>query len=285
MDILHPNIVLTIFTFLKYETGTKRNFCLACKQTNHFKHLFIYPDSIELNKIQDVPFFDRFSYLHFGQDYDFSEDIERFPTLLKKVLFTYRLNPGRITFPNTVKKFYLGKRFYSSLTGLIPRSAKVLHLGDEFDCRIGKGDLPEGLEKLYFSGFFDKPLNGAIPFSTREIVFRSCFNQPIKGEFQKSVHTLIFGSGFNQSIEGAIPEGVIELVFGDRFNQPVMGCIPENVQILKFGRDFTQDIDGAIPKSVKELTLPDRFRHRTIGNITCKITFLEPYKNMLSYNV
>ena len=131
-----------------------------------------------------------------------------------------------------------------------------LLLDDDFNQKIEKNTLPEGVESITFGYYFNQKIErGDLPEGVESLTFGGLFNQEIeRNTLPDGLKSLTFGSHFNQKIEeGILPEGVESLAFGDRFNQKIdEGVLPNSIKTLKFSRNYKESI--SFPLNLQKLT-------------------------------
>lgn len=141
----------------------------------------------------------------------------------------------------------------------VPCNLRKLELTKFSSAVLQPGTLPETLEDLRLSDFYNTSLRGVLP--TR-------------------LEKLFVGNEFNQSITGVLPSSLRELYLGDKFTQRLrIGDLPVELEVLEFGKDYsnTPIDDDVLPVGLCSLTLPDGFdqplTQRTLPSGLISLTF------------
>ncbi|KAM9959697.1 hypothetical protein ACTFIR_000788 [Dictyostelium discoideum] len=212
------------------------------------------------------------------------------PDSLKEIVFGYYysqcLEIGSI--PSQVEKITFGYLYDHPLeVGIIPSSCKILKLGGKYNHKfeVGKNVIPEGVEEIYFSTYWNQQLNPLdLPFTLKKIEFNYHYNKELLiGSIPPNVTYISFGNSFknnNCKIKaGILPSILTHLIFGDSYNIELLkGSIPDSVKYLYFGSKFTNN-----NKSFKN-ALPNNLLHLEFKNINFQFQIDEKPPNCLLKN-
>ncbi|KAM9998262.1 hypothetical protein ACTFIY_007908 [Dictyostelium cf. discoideum] len=169
------------------------------------------------------------------------------PDSLKEIVFGFyysqSLEIGSI--PSQVEKITFGYLYDHPLeVGIIPSSCKILKLGGKYNYKfeVDKNVIPEGVEEIYFSTYWNQKLNPLDLPTLKKIEFNYHYNQELLiGSIPLNVTYLSFGNSFtnnNSKLKaGSIPDSVKFLSFGSKFtnnNKSLKNVLPKNLLHLEF---------------------------------------------------
>ncbi|KAM9995220.1 hypothetical protein ACTFIY_001415 [Dictyostelium cf. discoideum] len=115
----------------------------------------------------------------------------------------------------------------------LPNTVKTVILCDEFNQKLTKGIIPEGV-KLLLLGCIEQDL--------------------IIGSILNTVTTVTLCDRFNQKLtKGIIPEGVKGLRLGDIKQDLMIGSIPNTLNKVYIFKSCKKLIDSIVPENVKTI--------------------------------
>ncbi|KAM9980127.1 hypothetical protein ACTFIZ_006393 [Dictyostelium cf. discoideum] len=226
-----------------------------------------------------------------GNNYNRKIKAGNLPDSLKEIVFGYYYSqPLQIgSIPSKVEKITFGYFYDFPLgVGIIPSSCKILKLGGKYNHKfeVGKNVIPEGVEEIYFSTYWNQQLNPLdLPSTLKKIEFNYHYNkQLLIGSIPSNVTHLSFGNSFTNNNcklkSGILPSGLIHLIFGDSFDIELLkGSIPDSVKYLYFGLKFKNNNN----KSFKNI-LPNNLLHLEFKNLNFQFPINEKPPNCILIN-
>uniref|UniRef100_A0A6C0CB70 F-box domain-containing protein n=1 Tax=viral metagenome TaxID=1070528 RepID=A0A6C0CB70_9ZZZZ len=231
---LNEDIILEICN--KLNDHEKISFTSITQKLDLLKRKLIFINQIDVCKIQNLPYFDRFESIILSKP-------ETVPPKNAKNVY-YRTN--ELVFPEFVTHLTYYHDYGSSLHPpliKIPDSVKYLTFGNYFNQNID-GCIPTSVAHLKFGVFFAHSIKNCIPNSVTDLTFGDDFDQDISGNIPESVTDLTFGKSFNRSIDD-IPKSVKNVTLHPRYNVYIEPNIAQRITITKACR--MRSIDSILP--------------------------------------
>lgn len=191
MLALHDDMILIICWNLF--DRDKLLFMSTCKHFHPMKYNTLYTEPRDCTEIQDVPYFDNFTYVYVTYAH------KKLPYSVTHLHFDTEERES-LVIPQTVTHLSFGPVFYDDMSGQIPNSVTHLSIADSFlnptcdtipnsvtHLYVGYDDthnsyniicdiIPKSVTHLTFNNSFDRSINNGISSSVTHIVFGKCFN-------------------------------------------------------------------------------------------------------------
>lgn len=143
----------------------------------------------------------------------------------------------------------------------VPSNVARLTFPEYFNSEISENFLPKSLIYLRFKYKFNKPLKNCLPEGLQVLILSIFFDQSIEGCIPKSIIRINFGRCFNQNIKNCFHEGIKSLSFNNDLNQSFEGCLPKSLEYLRIEKYDTKMLTKKdLPKSLKRLYIPNRYK-------------------------
>ncbi|KYR00869.1 hypothetical protein DLAC_02927 [Tieghemostelium lacteum] len=220
---------------------------------------FEWPKVIPKNTLVSLEFREFNSKLNVG---DLQEPLERL-----SLGNAYQQDTPVDLFPQTLKYLHLGINFNGRI-GSLPRGLVSLELGNNgtgvrplypYDL-LGTGLVPDSTKTLTLGSFDQEIHSSQLPSSLKSLKLPR-FNGQLTMSLLLNVTELTFDK-FNQAIQpGSLPPSLKYLEFKGNFNQDLLvGSLPETLEFLHLSYDYNKPIAwGVLPKSLRVLRMGSQF--------------------------
>lgn len=130
----------------------------------------------------------------------------------------------------------------------------IIEFTDDFNEKINKGDIPEGIRGIIFGDNFNQEIDKeSLPESLEYLYFNNIYNKEIyEGVLPENLKFLRLGRDNTQNINKKIlPKNLKFFVYTDN----EISSFPENLKILKCEGVFTPETESRLPLTLKKLVV------------------------------